>query len=151
MSITSSSSMRKRSKSFDIITRESSTSPISNNSTINSDYENDNYVIKANVCKSLSREFNLPEMKCDATEYIPPSTHGLINSEIIIPSYYNLHKDPINALNVDYYKMIKDDIRNFRPLNKFQLEYIKQLDHPEKNELFDIFTLCLNTFSSLIL
>ena len=60
---------------------------------------------------------------------------GLENSNVIIPSYYHLHKHPSKILSIDYYNIIKDDIKNCRPLNKYQLEYIKDLSHEYKYEL----------------
>jgi len=39
----------------------------------------------------------------------------------------------------DYYEVIKDDIRNFRPLNKYQFEYIKTIPTEDKDELLHIF------------
>jgi hypothetical protein len=147
MNVTTQIQQIKRVKSGECITRESSVSSISSES-YSSDYEN--YVIKANVCTIISRELNLPETAYEKSEYIPPPTHGMENSDVIIPAYYNLHKNTENALHVDYYTMIKDDIRNYRPLNKYQLEYIKNLDHDQKNELFDIYNECINTISSFI-
>ena len=120
----------------------------------NSDTDDDddkNYVIKTNICKRLSKELQLPEIIYDIkNDYEPPKEHGLSNSNIIIPSYYNLDKNPSKIFNIDYYEIIKDDIRNFRPLNTYQLEYIKKLSHEEKNELFDIFNICITTMQTLI-
>ena len=102
----------------------------------------ENYVLRANVCKRLSREFNLPEMKCfdDISLHAPPEEHGLCNADAIIPSYYHLHKNPQKMQSFDYYEVIKDDLRNFRPLNKYQFEYIKStLSSEDKDELLRIF------------
>jgi hypothetical protein len=101
----------------------------------------ENYVMRANVCKRLSREFNLPEMKCfdDISLHAPPEEHGLCNADVIIPSYYHLHKNPQKMQSFDYYEVIKDDIRNFRPLNKYQFEYIKTIPTEDKDELLHIF------------
>ena len=83
-------------------------------------------------------------------KYEPPKNPGLCNSDIIIPSYYKLHENPTKILDIDYYKIIKDDIRNFRPLNKYKLEYIKKLSHECKDELIDIFNQCLELFKDMI-
>jgi hypothetical protein len=121
---------------------EEGTSNQSNSSSSSSDEEN--YVFKAKICKRLSRELKLPELDFDVMgTYDPPSEHGLINSNVIIPSYYKLHEDPSKIFNKNYYDMIKDDIRNYRTLNEYQLKYIKDLDHEDKNELFDIFNECI--------
>ena len=46
--------------------------------------------------------------------------------------------------------MIKDDIRNYRPLNEYQLEYIKKLDDETKNELIHIFNKCVTNFANYL-
>jgi len=58
---------------------------------------------------------------------------------MIIPEYYHLARHPSKILDIDYLKIIKDDIRNFRILNPYQMKYIKELDHEDKDELFDLF------------
>jgi hypothetical protein len=126
----------------------SSNSSSSSISTL-TDYEN--YVIKANVCKMLSRELSLPEMVIDEKDIVePPTEYGLSNSDVIIPSYYHLDKDPSKILGIDYFNIIKDDIRNYRTLNKYQLEYIKDLTHEYKNELIEIFNECIKVFNELM-
>ena len=77
--------------------------------------------------------------------YDPPKEHGLSNSDFIIPLHYQLHKHPSKILDIDYYQLIKDDIKNYRTLNKYQLQYIKELSREYKNELFDIFNKCIDT------
>ena len=73
-------------------------------------------------------EFNYNE---DFT-WKPPEQHGLSNSQEIIPCYYKSDK---KILNIDYLLMIHDDIRNYRPLNQYQLDYIKKR-FPEKVSLY---------------
>ena len=68
------------------------------------------------------------------TDWKPPKNHGLSNSFIIIPQYYNKSGEKI--LSVDYYNMIIDDIRNYRKLNEYQLNYIRELDDERKQSLF---------------
>jgi hypothetical protein len=105
---------------------------------------NDEYVIKANVCKILSKQLKIPEIQYDYMgEYVAPKQHGLSNSDVIIPEYYYDKKDLSKIIDVDYYKIIKDDIRNCRILKKYQLEYIKKLPSECKDELIDIFNDCL--------
>jgi hypothetical protein len=85
----------------------------------NNNDNDDEYVIQANVCKILSKQLKLPEIHYDYMgEYEPPKEHGLINSDVIIPQYYFNNKDPSKILNINYYDIIKDDIRNYRVLKK---------------------------------
>jgi len=113
--------------------------------------DDENYVIKTKVCKRLSKELGLEEIIIDdKIDCTVPEIHGLSNSDIIIPSYYQLHKHPSKILSIDYYEIIKDDIKNIRPLNKYQLEYIKELSDEKKNELIDIFNDCIKTFSDYL-
>ena len=78
-------------------------------------------------------------------EWIPPSRSGLNNSEQIIPTYYlkktglvNEEGEEIKYINIDYVSIIKDDIRNLRKLNKYQIDYIKNnVDAQTKNEIID--------------
>jgi len=53
-------------------------------------------------------------------------------------------------LNMNYFEIIKDDVRNFRKLNNYQMEYIKDLTNDEKNELFNICNDCIGLLKSLI-
>jgi len=114
--------------------------------------ENDeNYVIKTKICKRLSMELKLEEFHFDETgHWEPPKEPGLHNSNRIIPSYYQLDKNPSKIIDIDYYNIIKDDIRNFRPLNNYKLEYIKDLSPEFKNELFDIFNDCLKSIEQIL-
>jgi hypothetical protein len=110
----------------------------------------ENNIIKANICKRLSKELQLPEIIYDDMQnYEPPKEHGLSNCNIIIPSYYQLASKS-KIFDIDYYEMIKDDIRNSRILNEYQMKYIKELSHEYKNELFDIFNECLKLFNDLM-
>jgi hypothetical protein len=60
----------------------------------------------------------------------PPETYGLENSERIFGQYYLTGKD-LNGkiVNINFLFTIFDNIRNFRPLTVYQLEYIKTLDN----------------------
>ena len=113
--------------------------------------DDENYIIKANMCKKLSKEFGLDEVTFDKPiNWDIPSEPGLINSNKIIPDYYKIHNNKTKMFNVDYYEIIKDNIRNYRPLNNYQLEYIKKLSHEHKNELIDIFNDCIISFTYLL-
>ena len=100
----------------------------------------DEYKIQAKMCKRLSREFGIEEIKP------APENYGLENSDVIIPSYYKLHEDPSKIIDFDFYKIIQDDIRNGRKLNSYQIEYIKNLKGCYKDELIVLFNECLGTF-----
>ena len=85
---------------------------------------------------------NYLERKSDS-----PSEHGLSNSERIIPSYYKIHD---KRFNIDYLELIKDDVRNCRKLSKYQMEYIQNLTHLEKNCLLELYNECIGTFNDII-
>jgi hypothetical protein len=88
----------------------------------------------------------------------PPSRHGLHNSEPIIPSYYFKKMRAISCekeveimyTNIDYLTIIKDDIRNFRKLNEYQIDYIKHTDDFSKNEIIDEFIKITNAAIDII-
>jgi hypothetical protein len=121
---------------------------------IDDDGNEETYIIKANVCKRLSKELGLNNINIynenENFNWIPPKKHGLSNSNHIIPSYYHIDKNIKKAFNIDYFFIIKDDIRNYRSLNKHQLEYIKKLSHKDKNEIFDIFNDCIISLNDIL-
>ena len=86
----------------------------------------------------------------DFKPYDPPLNPGLENSPLIIPEYYELHKHPSKILDVDYLKIINDSIRNFRKLNKYQLEYIKELSSEEKYKLIELYNECFGTLEEIL-
>jgi len=114
------------------------------------DYKTDS-IEYSNLSPNLIKYFN---SNIDITnnsniDWIPPKTHGLSNSFIIIPQYYI--RDNKSILSIDYFNIITDDIRNLRKLNEYQLEYIKTLNDEDKhilflefNKLFDNIELLLN-------
>jgi hypothetical protein len=113
--------------------------------------EDDTYIFKANVCKKLSRQLNLPETHYDDMgEYQPPKEHGLSNADVIIPTYYYNNKDLSKIIDIDYYNIIKDDIHNCRVLNKYQLKYIKKLPGECKDEIINIFNDCLILLNEVV-
>ena len=114
--------------------------------------EDENYIIKAKVCKRLSRELGLEDLFMDEIiNYNPPCQYGLSNAEVIIPSYYKLHEHPYKLFTLDFYEIIKDDIRNCRVLKKEQLDYIENLGDEYKMELINIFNDCIKMFSEYLL
>jgi hypothetical protein len=78
-----------------------------------------------------------PQDRSDKSEsvapWIPPTNPGIEHNPRIIPEYYlktNMNK--YNVLVIDYYYMIQDDIRNLRPLNAYQLKYLKRVSEDDK-------------------
>jgi len=72
------------------------------------------------------------------TTWVAPSKHGLDNSEIILPSYYQ-STNKSKYIDIDYIAVIKDDIRNFRKLNRYQIEYItNNIDEDTKTDILSI-------------
>jgi len=113
--------------------------------------EDKEYKIKTKVCRSLSRQFGLEEMKIDENIILePPKQYGLVNSDVIIPSYYDLHNKPSKIFDIDFFEIIKDDIRNYRELNKYQLEYIKEIKDEYKMELIELFNECVKILNDIL-
>jgi hypothetical protein len=112
------------------------------------DSEDENYVISSKITDAL---INIPEISYkNIVDYDPPVQHGLSNCNAIIPEYYQLHKHPSRIFKLDYFEIIKDDVRNCRILNEYQMKYIKEVPEECKNELFDIFNECLKVLNDLI-
>ena len=59
------------------------------------------------------------------TDWQPPATYGLENSERIIPEHYFDSTLGFNEINM-FDELIKD-IRNMKPLNDIQLNHVKKL------------------------
>jgi hypothetical protein len=77
----------------------------------------------------------------DECDWTPPATHGLGNSERIIPAEYLDTNRPLHNLN--FFETIKIDVRNLKPLSKFQLNYIStQLSKENIMELIQIYNDC---------
>jgi hypothetical protein len=105
--------------------------------------------MKANLCKRLSIEFQLPEMNYDVSAtYDQPTEYGLCNCNMIIPEYYK--RPPDKILEVDYFTMIKDDIRNMRVLNEYQLKYIMELDDIHKEQILKEYNNVVKAIGSLM-
>jgi hypothetical protein len=105
--------------------------------------QEEKYDFKTNI------ECGLPETvytRDDPTfQWIPPEKSGLDYCNYIIPPYYNIHKNYNKSFSLDYVSIIKDDIKNYRKLNPFQLEYMKGLDNKYKDELLDTYYICMNS------
>ena len=80
------------------------------------------------------------------SDWVPPSKSGLDNSkEIVSSSYFNNKGVSLN--DVDFFKVIKDDIINYKTLSDRQLNYIKNLNNEEKFELIKIYNRILDSRS----
>jgi hypothetical protein len=91
---------------------------------------NTNYEFKTNVNKSLANILEISKIEKDESNtWEAPKEYGLRNSPII-PCYYINHR--INLFDLDYFEMIKDDIRNMRILNTYQMKYIRNLSDDKK-------------------
>lgn len=79
----------------------------------------------------------------------PLETYGLENSERIFGQYYLTGKD-LNGkiVNIDFLFTIFDNIRNFRPLTIYQLEYIKTLDNLAHIMIIDEFNNSMETLKN---
>jgi hypothetical protein len=94
----------------------------------------------------------------EENNYKPPSRYGLCNSEPIIPSYYFkklkgiLFDKELEIIytDIDYLTIIKDDIRNYRKLNNYQIDYIKHTNNSIKNEIIDEFIKVTNAAIDII-
>ena len=120
-----------------------------------SEYEKEKEIYKFTtpVNRRLSEILEIPPFYTedfDNTHWEPPNKHGLHNSNFIIPSYYQKPSSKNKILQMDYYEMIKDDIRNYRDLNKHQMEYIFNLEDKYKNEILELFNHCIKMVSVII-
>lgn len=116
--------------------------------------DDNTYQIKTNVNKKLSKELGIQEITFDQNiiDWSPPKEHGLNNSNIIIPYQYTSfsYKNTNKLLDIDYFTIIKDDIRNFIPLDIYKLKYISNLSHNDKNEIINIFNECMKVVHKVI-
>jgi hypothetical protein len=119
------------------------------NKSFDSYFNHDKLYCK-NICNNIKRSFELPiDESLLKSDYIPPSKYGLENSEPILPNYYFPKGDSIKSF--DYLQIIKDDIRNMRKLNEYQINYIKtRLYNEDKNDLFDEFNKVLEAISHIL-
>jgi hypothetical protein len=78
----------------------------------------------------------IEEQKQEIT-WKPPEKPGLDNSEGI--SYSYCLKNYMGMAEIDFFKKIKHDIRNYQKLSDRQLDYIKDLNNHDKFELIEIY------------
>lgn len=122
---------------------------LSNHSNISSEYSfyNKQLLLIANID-------NKPQsLSEDTNEINIPATSGLGNCNRIIPDYYLLNKlKPGELFKIDYYDIIKDDIKNMRPLSSYHIQYIKDLSDEQKQEIIELFNASMlaliNSFSN---
>jgi hypothetical protein len=101
-----------------------------------SEYEEDDEEIKCkNLDPVLAKLMGLIIEEQKEIIWKPPMKPGLDNSEKIISSNYCKNSN----LNIDFFKVIKDDIINYKKLTDRQLEYIKNLNNEEKFELIQLY------------
>jgi len=98
-------------------------------------------------------------MESKKDDWHPPLKSGLSNSEPILPIYYlkkinyilDGREQETAYIHIDYLNVIKDDIRNLRKLNNYQLSFIKNdLLDDDKNEIIDLMNECLNSLHEVI-
>jgi hypothetical protein len=117
---------------------------------VNETNDVESYDFTTPVNRTLSKILEIPPFTPEEIkEWKIPEQPGISNSGRIIPIYYDRPENKI--LTIDYLNIIKDDIRNYRPLNEYQLEYIKKIDDETKNEIIDIFNECLINFANYLL
>jgi hypothetical protein len=116
----------------------------SNEEDSKSEYSDDNdnqYKSEELQCKNidpvLAKLMGIIIEEQKITNWEPPKKSGLDNSEEIISSIYFKNKNIIT--NIDFFQVIKDDIRNYKTLTHNQIEYIKNTTNEEKFELIEIY------------
>ena len=95
---------------------------------------------------SLKSAFSdITDNSCKTSDWVPPAKYGLDNSAIVLqqPYFQKLQRGE----KVDYTNILKDDIRNMRPLTNHQIEYIKKL---ERYDLIEIIII-LDTINTTLL
>jgi hypothetical protein len=77
--------------------------------------------------------------KCKHTtrtcEWVPPDTPSFKNSRLLQQYYVQQIQ---RGENVNYFEVLKDDVRNMRSITKHQMEYIKKLEKLDLIEIIDI-------------
>lgn len=91
---------------------------------------------------------NPQEEKTQRIDWEPPSTYGLQNSDRIIPEHY-FSENP-DCLSIDMFYELSKDIRNLKPLNRVQLNYIKTLPKDKILELLEIYNECFKSIEQLL-
>lgn len=102
-----------------------------------------------NISPSIRQELGL--LKDDEitvkSNWIPPTTFGLTNSQRIIPAHYFTKE----FKEIDMFYEISKDIRNLHPLKQEQLNYIKMLPKEKIIELIELYNHCFICVEKLFL
>lgn len=104
-----------------------------------------------NINEAIKKEIGLNTVNDSIhinTNWTPPTTYGLCNSEPIIPSYYINKENPCQEIDL-FYELTKD-IRNLKPLCKSQLDYIKTLDKEQVVKIINIYNECLYAVTNML-
>lgn len=111
-----------------------------------------NYLLFCNnLNASLQKELEIECYNYINTDWKPPSTYGLNNSERVIPEhYFEKDKKENQFLQIDMFYKLTKDIRNLKPLSKIQLEYVKTLPKEKILELLEIYNTCLQNINTLL-
>ena len=144
--------------------RQISSTPSSNNESAVSIYNPKSAFNSQKIkCKNIDtrlaeevgvRNYNkIHEHEHEHEKWVPPNIYGLENSERIVPTYYipsNMNRQ--NVLRIDYHFMVLDDIRNLRPLNIHQLNYINNnLNESEKQKIIEEFNNVIKSYGEILL
>lgn len=107
----------------------------------------DNYKLFCkNINPSLQKELGINyHIDVTNTDWTPPNTYGLNNSERTIPEHYFSEK----FKEIDMFYELTKDIRNLHPLTELQLNYIKTLPREKIIELLDLFNTCLHAINNI--
>jgi len=82
------------------------------------------------------------------TDWKPPSNYGLSNSERIIPQHYFERNQ--KSMDIDMFYELTKDIRNLKPLNHVQLNFIKTLPKEKVMEIIELYNLCLQNMEEFL-
>jgi hypothetical protein len=108
-----------------------------------------------NILPHVAEEVYHPKNSFEEINYFynVPNTHGIDNSEQIIPKYYITDKtsNREELLNFDFYFTIIDSIRNMRILSKYQMLYIEKLDNEKCKEIIQEFNKAMEVITEYVL
>jgi hypothetical protein len=114
---------------------------VDDNDDNNSKEDYDTYIKKNFIFKNLNNSLKqLLDISIDnnttlITDWKPPTKPGLDNSEQIVQNYF-INKE------IKYTEILKDNIRNMRPLSEEEIKYIITLN---EKDLYDV----INTFNKV--
>ena len=110
--------------------------------------EDEEYHFDSVMCPNLAKMVGYKNSNYEVTKMIdwePPKESGLENCNVIIPEYYVNSYEQI--VKIDYFTIIKDNIKNCRPLTDYQIEYVLNMSDYEKNELIMLYNDCTKTYN----